>query len=140
VTDDAVEAVDHLVRAPGALLLVDGYNISHAQWHGMAPAEQRTRLLDACAELHARCGVEVEVVFDGAGDEATDGSVLRADIRYRFTPTGVEADDVILARAAEEPPGRPVVVASSDRRVRDGSRRRGANVLGARQLLAVLRR
>jgi hypothetical protein len=32
------------------------------------------------------------------------------------------------------------VVASSDRRVRDGARQRGANVLDARQLLAVLRR
>src|SRR5437762_455538 len=27
ITDDSVEAVEHLVRAPGALLLVDGYNI-----------------------------------------------------------------------------------------------------------------
>lgn len=140
VLDDSVEAADHLVRAPGVLLLVDGYNISHAQWHGMPLAEQRSRLVDACAELHARCGTEVEVVFDGAGDEATAAGRARAPVRQRFTAAGEEADDVILARVEEEPPGRPVVVASSDRRVRDGARARGANVLGARQLLGLLRR
>jgi predicted RNA-binding protein with PIN domain len=106
----------------------------------MPPAEQRGRLLDACAELHARCGPDVEVVFDGAGDEPTGGALVRAEVRYRFTPAGVEADDVILARLEEEPPARPVIVASSDRRVRDGARQRGANVIGARQLLGVLRR
>jgi rRNA-processing protein FCF1 len=68
------------------------------------------------------------------------GSLARSGVRYRFTAAGVEADDVLLARVDEEPPDRPVVVVSSDRRVRDGAHRRGANVLGARQILAVLRR
>jgi predicted RNA-binding protein with PIN domain len=139
VLDDGVEAAEHLVRVPGALLLVDGYNISNAQWHGLALPEQRARLLDACAELHARCGTEVEVVFDGAGDAAV-GTAPRSAVRHRFTPGGEEADDVILARIDEEPIERVVLVASSDRRVRDGARARGANVLGARQVLAVLRR
>ena len=140
VLDDSLEAADHLVRTPDALLLVDGYNISHAQWHGMPLADQRARLLAACDELHARCGIDVEVVFDGAGEEASVATPVRGAVRHRFTPAGEEADDVILARVDEEPPERPVLVASSDRRVRDGARRRGANVLGARQLLAVLRR
>lgn len=140
VLDDSLTAAEHLVRAPGALLLVDGYNISHAQWHGMSPADQRARLLDACAELHARSGADIEVVFDGDGDEPTTGTLVRADVRYRFTPAGVEADDVLLERVDAEPPTRPVIVASSDRRVREGARRRGANVLGARQLLGLLRR
>lgn len=140
ILDDAPAAAEHLVRSPGVLILVDGYNISQAQWHGMAPSEQRVRLLDACAELHARCGADLEVVFDGTGDEPTAGSLVRAAVRYRFTPVGVEADDAILVRVDEEPPSRPVVVASSDRRVREGARTRGANVIGARQLLTVLRR
>jgi predicted RNA-binding protein with PIN domain len=140
VLDDSIEAAEHLVRVPGALLLVDGYNISHAQWHGLALADQRARLLDACAELHARCGVDIEVVFDGAGEAPTVGTPARGAVRHRFTPVGEEADDVILARTDEEPAQRPVLVATSDRRVRDGARRRGANVLGARQLLGVLRR
>jgi hypothetical protein len=61
-------------------------------------------------------------------------------VRYRFTPSTVEADDALLARLDEEPPARPVVVASSDRRVAEGARLRGANVVGARQFLAALRR
>jgi predicted RNA-binding protein with PIN domain len=140
VVDDGAEAAEHLVRVPGALLLVDGYNVSHAQWWAHPPAEQRARLLDACAELHARCGIDVEVVFDGDRDTASAGTLPRSGVRYRFTPGDVEADDVLLARVDEEPVERTVLVASSDRRVRDGARRRGANVLGARQLLAVLRR
>jgi predicted RNA-binding protein with PIN domain len=140
VVDDGAEAAEHLVRVPGALLLVDGYNISHAQWSAHPPAEQRARLLDACAELHARCGIDVEVVFDGDRETASAGTLPRSGVRYRFTPEDVEADDVLLARVDEEPIERTVLVASSDRRVRDGALRRGANVLGARQLLAVLRR
>ena len=140
VYDDAPEAAEHLVRVPGALVLVDGYNISNAQWHGLAPAEQRNRLLLACGELHARCGTDVEVVFDGAGEAPGYGGTSRDGVRHRFTPAGVEADDVILERIGEEPLERPVVVVSSDRRVRDGARQRGADVLGARQFLGVLRR
>jgi hypothetical protein len=57
-----------------------------------------------------------------------------------FSPAGVEADDVLLARVADLDPSRPVVVASSDRRVRDGAAAMGANVVASAQLLAALRR
>ena len=137
--DDSPEAADHLVRVPGVLLLVDGYNISNARWHGRPPAEQRDRLLAACDELHARLGTELEVVFDGTGDEAV-AARAKAGVRHRFTPAGTEADDVILAIVDGEPPARPVVVVSSDRRVREGARARGANVLGAKQFLHAVRR
>ncbi|MEY2453852.1 MAG: hypothetical protein QOD92_3426 [Acidimicrobiaceae bacterium] len=140
VTDDGVEAVDHLVRAPGALLLVDGYNISHAAWYQDPIARQRTRLVDALAELHARTGVEVEVVFDGADVDRIGERPVRPAVRVRFSASGIEADDVLLELVDAAPPRRPVIVASSDHRVRDGSRRRGANVIGARQLLGALRR
>jgi predicted RNA-binding protein with PIN domain len=137
--DDSAEAAEHLVRVPGALVLVDGYNISNARWHGRPPAEQRDRLLAACDELHARLGTEVEVVFDGTGDEPAPPRA-HAGVRHRFTPAGTEADDAILAITDAEPPSRTVVVVSSDRRVRDGARERGANVLGAKQFLHVVRR
>jgi rRNA-processing protein FCF1 len=61
-------------------------------------------------------------------------------VRVRFSPPGVEADDVIIEMAGSIPANRPVIVASSDRRVRDGARRHGANLLGARQLTEALRR
>jgi predicted RNA-binding protein with PIN domain len=137
--DDSAEAAEHLVRVPGALVLVDGYNISNARWHGRPPAEQRDRLLAACDELHARFGTEVEVVFDGTGDEPAPARA-RAGVRHRFTPAGTEADDAILAITDAEPASRPIVVVSSDRRVREGARERGANVLGAEQFLHVVRR
>ena len=140
IADDSVEAVDHLVRAPGALLLVDGYNISQAAWYQDPIARQRSRLIDALAELHARTGVEVEVVFDGADVDRVNDRPARPAVQVRFSAPGVEADDVVLGLVDAAPARRPVIVASSDHRVRDGARRRGANVLGARQLLSALRR
>jgi predicted RNA-binding protein with PIN domain len=140
VVDDSVEAVDHLIRAPGALLLVDGYNISHAAWYQDPIARQRSRLVDALAELHARTGVEVEVVFDGADVDRIGDRPARPAVRVRFSAPGVEADDVVLELVDAAKTQRPVIVASSDHRVRDGARRRGANVIGARQLLSALRR
>jgi rRNA-processing protein FCF1 len=65
---------------------------------------------------------------------------VRSTVRFRFTPDGTEADNVILERVEQEPAQRAVVVVSSDRRVRDGARARGANLLGARQFLHLLRR
>ena len=50
----------------------------------------------------------------------------------------VEADDVVLAIAAEVPVATPVVVVSSDGRVRDGARVLGANVVSTPQLCAAM--
>ena len=103
--------------------------------------QQRRRLVDALAELAARTGAEVEVVFDGAegAGPAPVPSAGRRAVRVRFSAPDVEADDVVIERAGAIPADRPVVVASSDRRVQDGARARGANVLGADQLMALLR-
>jgi predicted RNA-binding protein with PIN domain len=141
IYDDSVEAAEHLVRVPGVVLLVDGYNVSLLGWPELPIAEQRQRLVDALAELSARSGAEVTVVFDGA-DTPYLGIVpatARA-VRVVFSPPGVEADDVVISRVAELRPFRPVVVASTDRRVQAGSRLSGANVISSAQLLAVLRR
>jgi predicted RNA-binding protein with PIN domain len=137
---DSAGAADVLLRIPGAQLLVDGYNISQAAWWGQPIAHQRSRLVDALAELHARTGIEIVVVFDGAEVEPAGLRAPRPAVHVRFSPPGVEADDVILDVLDSIPVRRPVIVASSDNRVRDGARRRGANVLGARQLLTALRR
>jgi predicted RNA-binding protein with PIN domain len=139
-TDDSAEAAEQLLRTPDAILLVDGYNISHAVWWDQPIAAQRDRLVSALAELHARTGVEVEVVFDGAEVERTAPMSPRPAVRVRFSPPDVEADDVIIELVGSIPANRAVIVASSDRRVRDGVRRQGANLLGARQLTEALRR
>ena len=93
------------------------------------------------ADLAARAtGIGIEVVFDGAATDATPAALpARTGINVRFTAPEVEADDELLAMIARYPIARPVVVASTDRRVRDGARRRGANVVSAHQLLAVAR-
>jgi predicted RNA-binding protein with PIN domain len=141
VLDDSAEAAEHLVRFPNVLLLVDGYNVSQTGWPELPIAEQRRRLVDALAELAARTTAEVQVVFDGS-DPLWPNAVAATPqpVRVTFSPADVEADDVVLSRVAALDPARPVVVASSDRRVRDGSTEQGANVLSSAQLLAALRR
>ncbi len=140
LTDDSVEAASWLLTER-PVLLVDGYNVSMAAWPDADIAEQRQRLVRLMADLAARTpGLGIEVVFDGATTDATPAALpARTGVNVRFTPHDVEADDELLAMVARYPMPRPVVVASTDRRVRDGARRRGANVVSAHQLLAVAR-
>jgi predicted RNA-binding protein with PIN domain len=141
IRDDSSEAVDCLLRTPGAWLLVDGYNVSMVGWPDCSVAEQRRRLASALSETAARTGATVTVIFDGAAiDPMPIPQSTRRLVSVQFSPVGVEADDVLLDLVRELPPARPVVVASSDNRVREGARRLGANLVHARQLVAVLRR
>lgn len=144
VFDDTPEAADHLVRLPGAVLLVDGYNASLAYRPDLPIPELRRRLVDAVDELVARTGIDAHIVFDGAEVDSAGNPMRtggrRRSARVRFSPPDVEADDVILGMVDDIPPGQPVVVASDDRRVQDGARDRGANVISTTQLLAALRR
>lgn len=136
---DSVEAAVHLLRLPKAVALVDGYNVSMAAWGDRPIGEQRTRLVAALDELHARTGVDPVVVFDGVTAGRGPAPPSRA-VRIQFTEAGTEADDEVVALVATYPTARPVVVASSDQRVRNEAEAQGANVIGARQLLAVLGR
>jgi predicted RNA-binding protein with PIN domain len=139
VFDDTPEAALHLLRADGTTLAVDGYNVSLAGWPTLALSAQRRRLIDALEALAARTGCAVVVVFDGADVGAgLPGESRPRGVQVRFTAPGVEADDELLALLDALPVERQVTVASSDRRVADGSRRRGASVISGPQLLAVL--
>jgi predicted RNA-binding protein with PIN domain len=139
--DDSVAAAEHLLRTPGAVLVVDGYNVTMTGWPELAAAEQRRRLVALLADLAARTSTRVELVFDGA--EVDTGTITvpapaRQWVRVRFSPPDVEADDVVLDLVAQLPASRPVIVVSSDNRVREGARRGGANLLYSRQLLDTL--
>jgi hypothetical protein len=136
VHDDSPEAAAHLVRLDGCALLVDGYNATMATWPGRDLPEQRRRLVDALDQLEARVGVDATVVFDGVEEAWRRSASRRVDVR--FTPAGVEADDVILDLVDRLPADRPVVVASDDRRVRAGARQRGAHPIGTEQLRSLL--
>jgi predicted RNA-binding protein with PIN domain len=138
--DDSPAAARHLVGLPGVAVLVDGYNATLTAWPELPLAEQRLRLVDALSELAARTGARPEVVFDGdeVGPSVRSDTSPRSLVRVSFTASDVEADDILIARAGTLP--LPVVVASDDRRVRDGARSAGANVVSVAQLLAVLHR
>jgi predicted RNA-binding protein with PIN domain len=140
VLDDSPQAAAHLVRLPGAVVLVDGYNASMAAWPDRPIDEQRRRLVDALDELHARTGADPVVVFDGVAASRPQGATVGRAVRVLFTDAGVEADDVVMGLVDEFPVDRPVVVASSDGRVRSGAEARGANVVSSPQLLATLGR
>lgn len=135
---DSAEAALHLVRAPGVLLVVDGYNVAKLGWPQLGLAEQRHRLLDALDELAARYATDVRVVFDGA--DVAQAPIGRRYLRVEFSPPGVTADEVIVALAGSLPAERPVVVATNDAEVRAGVKAAGGNVIGSEQLLDVARR
>jgi predicted RNA-binding protein with PIN domain len=140
--DDSPEAAEYLVRVPGTVLLVDGYNVSLRAWQDLPIPEQRRRLTDALAELAARTGIDAQVVFDGAeqaGAVAPSGNP-RSPVRVRFSAPDVDADEVLIDLVDQLPVQRPIVVATSDRRVQDEVRGRGANVVSATQLLGLLGR
>ena len=139
--DDSTAAASHLVRVPGMVVLVDGYNATLGAWPDLPIATQRSRLLDACGELGARTGAEVMVVFDGTEPHGpAPDPPGRRKVRWRFSPPEVEADDVLLGLVDDLDATRPVTVASDDRRVREGAIGRGANVISTAQLFSVLRR
>ncbi|MEZ5233841.1 MAG: NYN domain-containing protein [Acidimicrobiales bacterium] len=96
------------------------------------------RLVEALVALQARTGAQTDVVFDGV-DDAGLRRVGPGRLRVEFTPSHLEADDRLLELVELTPAARPVVVVSSDRRVRDGARRRRANTLRSEQLLWLLR-
>ncbi len=140
VFEDGPEAAAFLSRVPGVVFVVDGYNASVGAWPESPLAEQRRRLVAALAELSARHGTTVHVVFDGAEAGLRSLGRGRHGVRVTFTAAGEEADDVILALVEATPDTIPVVVASDDRRVRLGAAARGANVVNQAQLFGLLNR
>jgi predicted RNA-binding protein with PIN domain len=141
VFDDSPEAAEHLVRLPGVMLLVDGYNVSLEGWPSLPLLDQRRRLVDALGTLAARTGCTPLVVFDGAeAGSGLPGESRARGVQVRFTEPGVEADDALLALVDDVPVDRAVVVASSDRRVADGARKKAAASVSSEQLLVLLRR
>ena len=141
VFDDSPEAAAHLLRVPGIVLVVDGYNVSMTAWPELGAGDQRRRLVAALEDLAARTATPTEVVFDGAEVDAVwAASTGRRLVRVRFSSPDIEADDVVIDIVGRLPVATPVVVASSDKRVRTDARRSGANLLHARQLVSLLRR
>ncbi len=135
--------LEELLRLPRAHLVVDGYNVTKTTWPELPLDRQRDRLLAGVASLAARTGVEVTVVFDAADTgEAGTRPLVSAPrgVRVRFSPVGVIADDVIRELLHLEPPGRPVVVVTSDRELAGDVERLGFRALAAATLPRLLGR
>ncbi len=142
VFEDSVQAAEHLVRVPDVLLVVDGYNVTLTSWPELELPDQRRRLVDALAELASRTSTSVELVFDGVEDGGWlhPPPAVRGRMRVEFSPSEVEADEVIIELVNRLDVLQPVIVATDDRRVRTEVSRAGANVISVAQLMAVLGR
>ncbi|NLU77433.1 hypothetical protein HCA58_03300 [Micromonospora sp. HNM0581] len=137
-TDDPGR-LDQLLALPRAHLVVDGYNVTKRGFGDMSLEQQRKRLISGLGGIAAQTGDEVTVVFDGA--ERVHGlPPAPRGVRVLFSRKGETADELIRRLVRAEPPGRPVVVVSSDREVADGVRRHGAYPLGADSLVRRLSR
>lgn len=139
--DDSSEMTDYLLTVPNMLVLVDGYNVTKSAHDEWDLDKQRDWLEQGLRALSARTNASFDVVFDGASIVTTDsrsGAQRSGPVHIRFSPDGVEADDVIIEDVAKVEQSRPITVVSSDRRVRSGARDRGANLLSSQQLLDAL--
>ncbi|TWD83388.1 putative RNA-binding protein with PIN domain [Kribbella amoyensis] len=138
--DDDPALFDELLALPQVHLIVDGYNVTKTAWPNSPLHSQRQRLATALGALAAQRRIEVTVVFDGAELSGPVQLNPPRGVRVRFSPAGVIADDVIRQLVRAEPPGRPIVVVSSDREVAESIKALGARALSATTLLSRIAR
>ncbi|MFG2098778.1 NYN domain-containing protein [Streptomyces sp. NPDC048612] len=132
--------LDQLLALPQAHLVVDGYNVTKTGYPTMPLEKQRLRLLGGLAVLAAQTGAEMTCVFDGAELAAPVLLAPPRGVRVLFSKPGVTADELIRQLVRAEPPGRPVVVVSTDREVADGVAKAGARPVASALLLKRLAR
>jgi len=137
---DDPTVLDELLALPHVHLVVDGYNVTKSGYGAMPLEAQRARLVSGLAALGARSGAEVTVCFDGAALQGQVPSASSRAVRVLFSAAGETADELIRRLVRNEPPGRPVVVVSTDREVADGVRAAGARAVPAAALLRRLDR
>lgn len=135
---DAPEAVEAMLRTQGAVVVIDGYNVTKWAWPDLSLSEQRDRLVSALAALHARTRCDATVVFDGADVGPIPGE-RRPGVRVRFSAAGEEADAVVVREVAALPPNVPALVVSSDHEVRDLCEAEGATVISSDAFLRAMR-
>jgi predicted RNA-binding protein with PIN domain len=128
-----------LLAMPRAHLIVDGYNVTKSGYGTLPLVEQRRRLTEGLTGLAARTGAEITCCFDGAEVEVSPAWRVRG-VRVLFSAPGVTADDLVRSLVGAEPPGRVVIVVSTDGEVARGVRARGAYAVPSLALLKLLAR
>lgn len=134
---DAV-VLERSLGLPRARLIIDGYNVSKTAWPDSTLEAQRTRLLTALAPLVSRTGAETTVVFDAASSLTRPPVAPPRGVKVLFSPQGVIADDIIRDLVAVEPPGRVVVVVTSDAEIVRDVAKAGARPISSVALLSLL--
>ncbi|MFB8751618.1 NYN domain-containing protein [Streptomyces parvulus] len=135
LSDNDPAILDQLLALPQAHLVVDGYNVTKTGYPQMPLEKQRLRLLGQLSQLAAQTGAETTCVFDGAELAAPVLLAPPRGVRVLFSKPGVTADELIRQLVRAEPPGRPVIVVSTDREVADGVARTGARPVASAVLL-----
>ncbi|MFK4085927.1 NYN domain-containing protein [Kribbella sp. NPDC020789] len=138
--EDDPALFDELLALPQVHLIIDGYNVTKTAWPTSPLHSQRQRLVTALGALVAQRRIEVTVVFDGAELSGPVQLNPPRGVRVRFSPAGVIADEVIRQLVRAEPPGRPIVVVSTDREVAESVGKLGARSLSATSLIARIAR
>jgi predicted RNA-binding protein with PIN domain len=122
-------------------LLVDGTNIAWA-WARSRPHLLRgdhagaQHLLVAAAIRSPLGGLHDELTFVFDGPPPPAGPSSTAQVRVLYPDLGQSADDRILELVVQAVHGRlGVVVATSDRALRDLAREQGASTMGGRELI-----
>jgi predicted RNA-binding protein with PIN domain len=136
---DDPAVLEELLRLPKAHLVVDGYNVTKTGYGALPLVDQRKRLIDGLAGVAARWQAEVTCCFDGA-DVASRGPARMRGVRVLFSEPGMTADELIRRLVRAEPPGRVVVVVSSDGEVVSGVVAAGARAVPSGALLRMLGR
>ncbi|SFN18883.1 MULTISPECIES: NYN domain-containing protein [Actinomadura] len=140
LSDNDPQLLDRLLTLPQVHLVVDGYNVTKTGYGELPLSDQRSRLLSGLGGLAAQTRAEVTCVFDGAELDAPVAIAAPRGVRVLFSRPGQTADELIGELVRAEPPGRSVVVVSSDREVADAARRAEARPCPSSLLLRRLGR
>ncbi|MEV5825585.1 NYN domain-containing protein [Spirillospora sp. NPDC052242] len=140
LSDSDPQLLDRLLTLPQVHLVVDGYNVTKTGYGELPLADQRNRLVSGLGGLAAQTRAEVTCVFDGAELDGPVAIAAPRGVRVKFSSPGQTADELIGELVRAEPPGRAVVVVSSDREVADAARRANARPCPSTLLLRRLGR
>ena len=123
------------------VLIVDGYNVMHAlpasrEWPGVQFKDRRRGFLEHLGEYAAGKPHRITVIFDGTkGGEEMGGADQVGSIAVRYSPRGVEADDLIRRMLDESTRPSDILLVTSDKSVSFYARTRGASTARADELI-----
>jgi predicted RNA-binding protein with PIN domain len=134
---DTVDGVRAMLSQGGAMLVVDGYNVSNHAWPGATALMQRDRLERGLQQVAQRFGCEIVCCYDG--DDTVGARPRRIPgVRVQFSARHEEADELVVDTVRELPKRVPAVVASSDGWVRQHAEAEGAVVVSAATTVAFI--